>query len=603
LFVHGQGCDGNLGDNIFTEGEFGSGTANVLQEDPNIAPGYTYVTTPPPPDGSYIITNGLDQWASRYDWPPIASDNSTDPNGYMMVVNASFEPGLFYEQVVDGLCENTNYVFSADVFNIHPAGRNLIRPNVSFLLDDQVVFETGEVPENGEWNNYAFTFTTGLGVTSIKLSLSNNAPGGNGNDLILDNIRFQACGPKAQILPTAVENICEDGSPIELSATIEGDQYDQNFVQWQQSFDGGTTWEDIEGETNSVFTHTNLSSGMYYYRYLLAGASVNLQNEKCRVNSNVKIVNVIPKEYMVYDTLCNGLTYSLGDQEVGTTGVYTDSLVNYIGCDSIVTLDLTIVEDLGIEADFELKDPSCADLQDGSISINEIRNGTAPIDIYVDGQLSLNMGALDAISTEPHFYQFVDRYGCDGDTIVSLGNPTPFDIDLGLDTLIALGQSITINIDASHPINSYDWSPDGAVNCSMNCNSLEFLPLESLALSLTATSEDGCVASDVIFITVDKVRKVYFPNAISPNDDGINDRFTIYGDQPNVAEIVSFQIYDRWSNLIFEQNNFQSGDSDLGWDGKYKGNVVDSGVYVYVASIRFIDNELVKYSGDISVFR
>ena len=37
------------------------------------------------------------------------SDNSDDPEGYMMVVNATFEPGLFYEETVEGLCENVLY--------------------------------------------------------------------------------------------------------------------------------------------------------------------------------------------------------------------------------------------------------------------------------------------------------------------------------------------------------------------------------------------------------------------------------------------------------------------------------------------------------------
>jgi len=72
-----------------------------------------------------------------------------------------------------------------------------------------------------EWNTYGFTFTTGPGVTEVSLSLVNNAPGGIGNDLILDNISFQACGPEALILPETVANICEDGDPITLDATVQ----------------------------------------------------------------------------------------------------------------------------------------------------------------------------------------------------------------------------------------------------------------------------------------------------------------------------------------------------------------------------------------------
>ena len=111
------------------------------------------------------------------------------------------------------------------------------------------------------------------------LSLQNNAPGGIGNDLALDNITFRPCGPTAQILPEEVASICEDGNPITLSATITGEQYDNPTTQWQFSSDG-ENWEDIPGENGLTYTHTNLNSGFYYYRYYLANGLANLSNSK-----------------------------------------------------------------------------------------------------------------------------------------------------------------------------------------------------------------------------------------------------------------------------------------------------------------------------------
>ena len=49
FFVTG-GCSGSLGENIFTDGDFGSGAATILQTDPHIAPGYIYTTSTPPSD-------------------------------------------------------------------------------------------------------------------------------------------------------------------------------------------------------------------------------------------------------------------------------------------------------------------------------------------------------------------------------------------------------------------------------------------------------------------------------------------------------------------------------------------------------------------------
>ena len=127
-----------------------------------------------------------------------------------MVVNASHEPGLFYEKEITGLCENTLYAFSADIINLIGTGEDMIKPDVSFLLDDEVHYTTGKIQEDEEWKTYGFTFSTSPGQTSITLSLRNNAPGGIGNDLALDNISFRACGPEALILPAEIIDVCEN---------------------------------------------------------------------------------------------------------------------------------------------------------------------------------------------------------------------------------------------------------------------------------------------------------------------------------------------------------------------------------------------------------
>jgi len=236
FWAFGQICGGNLGENIFESGDFGSAFSNIVLQDPQIAPGFQYTISPPPGDGFYTITNNTGQWSNLFTGWLSIGDNSPDPNGYMMVVNASFSPGLFYEQEISGLCDNTLYEFSADVINLIESSQGFILPNISFLIDGNAVFTTGPVPENEQWNTYGFTFITEPGQNTITLSLRNNAPGGIGNDLALDNITFHPCGPEALILPTTIANICEDGAPITLEATIVCTQYDTPAFQWQQSF-------------------------------------------------------------------------------------------------------------------------------------------------------------------------------------------------------------------------------------------------------------------------------------------------------------------------------------------------------------------------------
>lgn len=605
--LQAQVCTGNLGDNIFTEGDFGSGTANLLSPNPNIAPGYSYTFSVPPEDGQYVITNNTGVWGGLYSSWLATGDNSSDPNGYMMVVNSSFDAGLFYEQEVEGLCGGTLYEFSADILNIiRTPITDHIEPNVSFLLDGVEQFSTGNIPQNEQWINFGFTFTTDPGQEMLTLSLRNNAPGGFGNDLAIDNISFRACGPEALILPEEVANICEDGSPIELVATVNGNQYANPAYQWQQSFDMGVTWENIVGEMGETYLHTQLAGGMYYYRFLLADGNANLNSEFCRVNSNVKIVNVIPKEYLIVDTICNGLTYEVGSSIYTESGIYVDSLLNFLGCDSILTTDLTVLEDAGITAGFLIESPSCFDASNGSITIENVMNGTPPYQFTFD-EIDVGMGTFfpDLAGGETYEIVIVDNFGCSSEMAVFVENAPDLMLDLGGNATVNLGETVTISPLSNFQPTDFLWESITPIDCGNfeDCQKFDFLPTTSQQVALTLFNDGGCTISDSIFIEVVEVRDAFFPNVFSPNNDGINDVFTLFGNSPNVQMVEEFKIFDRWGGLIFDGGNFPPNDLQNGWDGTFNGKEVSMGIYVYTATVRFIDEQVLRYSGDVFLIK
>lgn len=598
-------CTGNLGENIFEDGDFGSGTADILLNDPGIAPGYIYSTSPPPNDGFYTITNNMAVWSFIFQSWLAVSDNSDDPNGYMMVVNASYETGAFYDKTIDGLCENTLYEFSADIINlIEPGTNNFIFPDVSFLINNNIQYTTGDIPQNATWNTYGFTFTTGPGETSVQLTLRNNAPGGIGNDLALDNISFRACGPEALILPFEIENICEDGEPIPLFATVEGDQYTDPAFQWQQSFDEGQSWENIPGANGTSIMHTNLAAGYYYYRYLLANTEENLLNSKCRVVSNVKVVFVQPKFYTLTDTICTGLTYTVGNSEYKISGLYTDSLTSSLGCDSIVTLDLTVVPDLGITSTITTSSPLCPGYEDGSISITNVNNAYPPFEIFLDGQPSTGTpGNFTSLAADNYSIQITDYFGCQLDTIVNIPDASSFLLNLGEDQTVNLGQGVQISGINGIPSTQISWTPEEGVICDDDCLNPYLLPAQSTNYVLTINTDAGCTLSDSIFITVNEVREVYIPTAFSPNDDGRNDHFTVYANSPNVSSITSLQIFNRWGALIYEAKDLAPNIPAQGWDGDFKGEPVGADVFAYVAKVQFLDGREIIYTGGVHLLR
>lgn len=591
-----QICNGNLGNNIFPEGDFGSGVAPILSSNPNIAPGYDYNTNAPLDDGQYVLVNHVT--AISDDWLPVG-DNSPDPDGYIMVVNASFDPGLFYEQTVTGICENTTYVFSADVINlINDDG--YLTPNVSFLIDGVVQYSSGEVPPNSQWMNYGFSFTTDPGQTSITLGLRNNAPGGQGNDLAIDNISFRPCGPEAVISPNFIPVLCEDGTSIDLEAVLTGGNYNTPFVQWQVSTDGGQTWSDIQGANAMTYTHTNLSGGTYIYRFLLANGLQAVNSPFCREVSDERVVEVTPKFYTVIDSICDGLSVQFGSDEIGVTGSYTDSLVSQNGCDSIVTLQLTIVPN-ELSAAVQTQDPSCFQYSDGTINIIANSPNGGPYQHALNGSLSNSNGVFNGLTAGGYNFEIEDRFGCKYSNTTELFNPIEFIVSIDPDTAVDLGQSFPISLVSNESIDQFTWS-DG-VDCERGCSNPTWFPSDTGWLILEATTEDGCVATDSLYANVEKVRYLFFPNAFTPNGDGRNDRFYPIGPFPNAYYAESFQVFNKWGELIHHGSFSMAENEQNGWDGTMRGKPVESGVYAYRILIRFLDGVVQDYSGTVTVVR
>jgi len=120
---------------------------------------------------------------------------------------------------------------------------------------------------------------------------------------------------------------------------------------------------------------------------------------------------------------------------------------------------------------------------------------------------------------------------------------------------------------------------------------------------LVVVDENGCTASDKITVIVENNRKLFVPNAISPNNDGVNDYFDITAG-PDVDKIEFVDIFDRWgANLYHLENpNISSGIVST-WDGTFKSKPMNPGVYVYSVGVLFKDGYKLVYRGDITIVR
>jgi gliding motility-associated-like protein len=93
------------------------------------------------------------------------------------------------------------------------------------------------------------------------------------------------------------------------------------------------------------------------------------------------------------------------------------------------------------------------------------------------------------------------------------------------------------------------------------------------------------------------VKNVFVPNAFSPNNDGKNDLFkaTLGID----ATGIDMVIFDRWGAEVFHATKMNAG-----WDGTYEnGKKAEMGTYQYVIKVRFRDQKVETYTGDVTLMR
>jgi gliding motility-associated-like protein len=141
------------------------------------------------------------------------------------------------------------------------------------------------------------------------------------------------------------------------------------------------------------------------------------------------------------------------------------------------------------------------------------------------------------------------------------------------------------------------WSPKDYLSCT-TCRSPWSKPFRTVIYTVKATDSLDCMVSQQLTLTVDRTNLVYIPTAFSPNDDGTNDKFVIYGSETAIVNIKSFRIFDRWGNQIFEQSNFKPNDDTYGWDGAFRGTVLNPQVLTYAVVVTFIDGSDAVFKGD-----
>lgn len=124
-----------------------------------------------------------------------------------------------------------------------------------------------------------------------------------------------------------------------------------------------------------------------------------------------------------------------------------------------------------------------------------------------------------------------------------------------------------------------------------NMSTTNFLNADSL--SFTIGESDNITA-----VFADKRVDVLFPTGFTPNGDGHNDVFLPLGAAAKYSKDYELKIWNRWGEEVF-----RSSDYALGWDGNFKGQFAQTGVYAYMLTYKSIEGVSKIIKGNVTLIR
>ena len=116
-------------------------------------------------------------------------------------------------------------------------------------------------------------------------------------------------------------------------------------------------------------------------------------------------------------------------------------------------------------------------------------------------------------------------------------------------------------------------------------------------------ASDSRFCRDSFEFVVSSTCRVYVPTSFSPNDDGINDVFQVFSNADARAEIVQYDIYDRWGGLVYQRSGFSLRNNELWWNGNSNGQPCADGLYVYMIKVQFDNGQHIDLSGEVQLLR
>ncbi len=214
--------------------------------------------------------------------------------------------------------------------------------------------------------------------------------------------------------------------------------------------------------------------------------------------------------------------------------------------------------------------------------------------LYLDDSLSPTP-LVSPIANVTYSLVTTNNFGCADTEVASVHiYPAPV-ISLNITDSITLSLGGSYHIQPFTNCSSFSWYPaEGLSNASISDPTVT--PEVETKYIVRATTDNGCMATDSVWVHLNDETLFGMPNAFTPGN-GINNQFKLLAD--GIASLHYFRIFDRWGVLVFETKNISEG-----WDGNYKGTPQPLGVYVYEAeAVSALSGKVFHFKGNVTLIR
>ncbi len=304
----------------------------------------------------------------------------------------------------------------------------------------------------------------------------------------------------------------------------------------------------------------------------------------------------------IANTTANGpftITYaSFGDKKITLTATGDQ------GCTAVFTQTFNVSPKPVLTQLNKINGPYCIGdtiVMSTTPQANTIYNWTGPNN-FTSNQPSIRI-PITGTSVAGTYSLSITQGICTSDPLSTTINAS----DIAAVPKAAIDASPTIPIAASVPLtvsftnlsnnaDSYLWDFGDGTTSTLTNPQHQYTKKGSFTVKLTATNKGACsntVSLGKLVLRYDVT--VFIPNTFTPNNDGVNDYFSV-----KITNLKNYriQIFNRYGQQLYEAKDILKR-----WDGLYNGNSVPVGTYYYVITATTLNDDALKEAGYVTVIR